>query len=84
MQQQLWAGVKNGTLLSRAEAAGFPVLVTGDQSLQHQQNFTGRTISVLVMCAASNALEDSVPLVPMALRAIAEIQPGTIARVFPD
>jgi len=30
VQQESWAGLKNGTLLSNAEAAGFAVFVTGD------------------------------------------------------
>jgi hypothetical protein len=37
VQQQSWAGLKNGVLLGKAEAAGFSVLVTGDQSIEHQQ-----------------------------------------------
>ena len=42
VQQQSWAGLKNGELLDRAEAAGFAVLVTGDQSLEFQQNLAKR------------------------------------------
>jgi len=32
------AGLKNGTLLSAAEAAGFEVIITVDQEIQYQQN----------------------------------------------
>ena len=46
VQQQSWAGLKNGALLEAAEAAGFTVLVTGDQSLEHQQNLTKRTLAI--------------------------------------
>ena len=49
VQQQSWAGLKNGALLEAAEAAGFSVLVTGDQSLEHQQNLTKRTLAVDVV-----------------------------------
>ena len=48
VQQQSWAGLKNGALLAAAEAAGFPVLLTGDQNLEHQQNLTKRTLDVVV------------------------------------
>ncbi len=34
VQQESWAGLKNGELLVRAEAAGFLVFVTGDQSFE--------------------------------------------------
>lgn len=30
VQQESWAGLKNGALLTAAEAAGFSVLLTGD------------------------------------------------------
>jgi hypothetical protein len=36
VSQESWAGLKNGELLDRAEAAGFGALVTGDQSLEFQ------------------------------------------------
>ena len=63
VQQQSWAGLKNGQLLDAAEAAGFTILVTGDRNLQFQQNLGKRQLGVLVPCGASNALEDLVPLV---------------------
>ena len=58
VQQQSWAGLKNGQLLDAAEAAGFTVLVTGDRNLPFQQNLGKRQLAVVVLCAASNALED--------------------------
>jgi hypothetical protein len=38
VQQESWAGLKNGALLTQAEDAGFSVFVTGDQNLEFQQN----------------------------------------------
>jgi predicted nuclease of predicted toxin-antitoxin system len=81
VQQQLWAGLKNGQLLDAAEAAGFTVLVTGDRNLQFQQNIAKRRVGVVVLCAASNALEDLVPLVPAAIQAIQVVQAGQVLRV---
>ena len=80
-QQESWAGLKNGELLTRAEGAGFTVLVTGDQSLEFQQNLTKRLLGVVVLKAGSNAVEDLVPLVEDILRAIATLQPGQVVRV---
>lgn len=81
VNQESWKGLKNGALLDAAEAAGFTVLATGDQSLQFQQNLAKRRLGVVVLCAASNALEDLLPLVPSALKAIQEVQPGQVIRV---
>jgi hypothetical protein len=44
-----WDTLTNGALLAVAEEAGFELLITCDQNLRYQQNFTGRTISVLVL-----------------------------------
>lgn len=81
VRQQSWAGLTNGALLDVAEAAGFSVLVTGDQNLQFQQNLTNRQIGVVVLCGASNALEDLLPLVPGALKAIEAVRAGQAFRV---
>ncbi len=81
VKQESWAGLKNGALLDVAEAAGFSVLVTGDQNLEHQQNLTKRKLGVVVLGAPSNALEDLLPLVDKALIAINRVQPGQILRV---
>ena len=81
VQQESWAGLKNGVLLTSAETAGFDVFLTGDQNLEFQQNISKRRLGVVVLCAASNALEDLVPLIPRALAAIDAIQLGRVVRV---
>ena len=81
VQQQSWAGLKNGQLLDVAEAAGFTVLVTGDRNLQFQQNLARRQLGVVVLCGVSNALEDLAALVPAAINAIDVVQPGQVLRV---
>ena len=80
-QQESWAGLKNGELLTQAEDAEFSVFVTGDQNLAFQQNILKRRLGVVVLCAASNALEDLLPLVLAALTAIATVRPGQLVRV---
>ena len=49
VQQESWAGFKNGALLTQAEAAGFSVFLTGDQSLEFQQNISKRHLGVVVV-----------------------------------
>jgi hypothetical protein len=42
-----WAKLKNGELLDAAQAAGFEVLITADQSLRYQQNLSARQIAII-------------------------------------
>jgi len=44
-----WGTLTNGDLLPQAEAAGFDVLVTTDQNIPHQQNFSGRKLALVVI-----------------------------------
>jgi hypothetical protein len=48
-----WSGLKNGELLAAAEAAGFELLVTTDQSLKYQQNLAARRLAVVVLPTTS-------------------------------
>ena len=48
-----WSNLRNSALLDRAEAEGFELLITTDQSLRHQQNLAGRRLSVLVLLSTS-------------------------------
>jgi predicted nuclease of predicted toxin-antitoxin system len=75
------AGLKNGDLLSAAEAAGFDVLVTVDQSIPDQQNLADRTIALLILSAPTNRLRDLRSLIPAALAALDAIRPGQVERV---
>jgi len=81
VQQQGWAGLRNGVLLTAAQAAGFQVFVTGDRNLEHQQNLAGRRLGVIVLVASSNTVDDLLPLVPDALAAIGALEPGQLLRV---
>jgi predicted nuclease of predicted toxin-antitoxin system len=40
-----WAGIKNGELLRVAETR-FELFITSDQSIEYQQNLTGRRIKI--------------------------------------
>ena len=44
-----WAGIKNGNLLTKAEQAGYQVLLTFDKGIPNQQNLSGRRISILIL-----------------------------------
>jgi hypothetical protein len=48
-----WSGLRNGELISAAEAAGFEVFVTTDRNLMYQQNLVGRKLSFVVLLTTS-------------------------------
>ena len=58
-----WGGIVNGKLLRLAQER-FDAFVTVDQNLTFQQNFQGISLTVIVMQAVSNALEDLEPFIP--------------------
>lgn len=44
-----WAGITNGRLIRVAEDAGFEIMVTADSNIRHQQNLSGRKLSLVVL-----------------------------------
>jgi predicted nuclease of predicted toxin-antitoxin system len=75
-----WAGIKNGALLKVANGQ-VDVLLTVDQGIEYQQNLSGLSISVVVMMAPSNDVDDLRPLLPGVEQALATLRPGEIMRV---
>jgi predicted nuclease of predicted toxin-antitoxin system len=80
VQEMGWSGKKNGELLTVAVGEQF-VLVTIDQGMEHQQNLPVRNIALLVIEAASNQIDDLVPIMPAALAVLDNIEPGSVVRV---
>ena len=70
-----WASLKNGELLSLAQAE-FDVFITTDRNLTFQQNMPAFDIAVIVLVGKTNRLQDLLPLVPSALDAIASAKAG--------
>lgn len=75
-----WGGIKNGPLLRRA-ASEFDVLLTIDRGIEYQQNLTGIELCLIVLSAASNDIDDLLPLAPSINEALQEAAPGRIIRV---
>ena len=46
-----WGALANGSLIAAAEREAFEVLITADKNMRHQQNLTGRKVSVVVLNA---------------------------------
>ena len=81
VQQQGWAGLKNGALLRQAATAGFEGFLTSDQNVEFQQNLKQTELFVVVLVALTNKLEDLLPPVPSILVALKASAPGRLIRV---
>ncbi|MGA2593427.1 MAG: DUF5615 family PIN-like protein [Bryobacteraceae bacterium] len=75
------AGLKNGDLLEAAEAAGFDILITVDQSIPDTQNLAGRRIALVILCGPTNRLRDLELLVPAAISALRSIGRGDVVKI---
>ena len=74
-----WGALSNGELLERSEEAGYEVLITTDQDIQHQQNMSDRRVAVVVLM---NTAWPRISRRTEAIRnAIEEIQPGEVREV---
>jgi hypothetical protein len=76
-----WAGKKNGELLSLMASETLEVLVTVDQNLRFQQALSSASVSVIVLKAISNRLNDLLPLAPDILAALTTIRPGDVVEI---
>ena len=80
VQEMGWSGKKNGLLLLLA-VPEFDGLLTMDQGIEYQQNFSKLNIATLALSAKSNQIEDLAPIVPAALTALKAIQPGQLIKI---
>ena len=46
-----WSGLQNGELIQAAEDHDFDVLLTGDQTLNYEQNLAGKRLAVVALSA---------------------------------
>jgi hypothetical protein len=74
-----WDRLKNGELLDTAEAAGFEVFVTADQSIRYQQNLERRRIAVVVLESAIWELLQ--PHLNEIRNAVDAAEPGSLTKV---
>jgi predicted nuclease of predicted toxin-antitoxin system len=78
---QRWLRLRNGVLLRAAVDAGFTVLLTADQDLQHQQNLRRIGISTVVVRGVRNRIEELRPLIPELLEALQAVARGEVIEV---
>jgi len=82
VRQTGFGSKRNGELLALAEGR-WDVLLTSDRNIKYQQNMTGRSVSIVILCAQSNRMKDMLPLLPACAQALLSIQPGSILEVGP-
>lgn len=75
-----WGGKKNGELLALAAAAGFEALLTKDGNLHYQQS-AKLPLSIVLLSAPSNKLDDIRPLIPALLKAVENLAPNAVTVV---
>ena len=75
-----WTGVKNGRLLALA-ATMFEVFITADRNLEFQQNLAKLPISVIVLVARKNRVQDIEPLLPELIRLLNHLPPKALRQV---
>lgn len=81
VQQQGWAGLKNGALLRAAREAGLEVLVTADRNMEHQQNIARSGVTLVVLRARSTRVSALLPLVPRLLSVLPTVRAGDVTHV---
>jgi hypothetical protein len=74
-----WEGLDNGALLDAAEQAGFHLLLTCDQNVQYQQDFTGRKLALVIL--SSNHWPTLRRVTARIATAVDFVQTGQIVRV---
>ena len=75
-----WASKRNGELLALA-AAEFDVFLTSDRNLSYQQDVSAFDISVVVLVARSNSIDDLRPLASQIREALANAERGRVTLV---
>ena len=76
-----WSGTKNGALLQLAAQSGFDAMLTLDNGVAYQQNTALVPLSILILSAPSNDMDDLLPLVPSVLAKLKSLHSRTISRV---
>jgi len=75
-----WARLKDRELLDSAERGGFDVLLSGDKTIRHEQNMSGRKIALLYM--SDHHWPIVANHVPAIDQAIEQAKPGEVKPVY--
>lgn len=81
-RQQGWEEFRNGELLTIAEAEGFQVMLTGDTNVNYQQNFSFRSISLIVLRAHNNKRQTHIEMCQMSVKRFSPYNRGESSKSF--
>ena len=79
VQEQGWAGFKNGELMTRIDGV-YDVFLTSDKNLKYQQNLTGRTIAIIEL--PTNRLKLLETITDKILAEVESVSLGMYVQVF--
>jgi putative NIF3 family GTP cyclohydrolase 1 type 2 len=79
VQYMGFASLKNGELLRQAEASGFDVFITGDKTMEYEQDMRNRKIAVISLSACHWQIVK--PHVGRIVLAVKSAAPGSFTRV---
>lgn len=80
IQEEGWAGLENGALLSQAQSK-FDVFVTADRRMEFQQNLSAYGIGIIVIVTPRLWYRVLITIAPALREAIATIQAGQVVHV---
>src|SRR3954453_11023678 len=84
VQEEGWAGLKNGELLRAVtSSAAFDIFVTVDQRLRHQQNIARLSVGVVAIETFDTTLGNLRTMLPQLRAAIESTTPGVITVIKP-
>ena len=75
------AAQRTESFLPLAAQAGFAAMVTMDTGVRYRQNLTTLPLTVVILSAASNDIDDLRPLIPELLDALNNMKPMSIIRI---
>ena len=76
-----WQGTLNGDLLSKAEQAGFDVLITFDDGIPRDHDITTRKIAVYVVKPDGQGVQNTQVLTGEILIALQTCKPGQVLTI---
>ena len=76
-----WSSKRNGELLNLMLSERFTALLTVDQNIPFQQNLRASGVSVVIIIAKTNRVQELRPLMPQVRRALDAIRPGELVTI---
>lgn len=80
VSRQGWKGKRNGDLLAQA-AEAFDALVTMDKGIEHEQNLRKYTISIILISAKNNRIQDIEPAMFRVNQILRTLEPRQVSHV---